>query len=56
MTRKRATKQGNKEVEIRKEDTVVLTTNDPILQLGDEPVDDTVTDASENHDVYIYGE
>jgi virulence-associated protein VagC len=50
--------KGIKEVEIRKENNVVLVvpiTDDPILQLGSQPIDDTVTDASENHDAYIYG-
>ncbi len=27
---------------------------DPILFMGDDPVDDEVTDASENHDRYLY--
>jgi hypothetical protein len=28
---------------------------DPILSLGEDPVDDDVTDASVNHDRYLYG-
>lgn len=28
---------------------------DPILSLGEDPVDDEVTDASVNHDFYLYG-
>jgi len=28
---------------------------DPIFQLGKSPVSDNVTDASVNHDLYIYG-
>jgi hypothetical protein len=28
---------------------------DPILSLGEDPVDDEVTDASVNHDRYLYG-
>ena len=28
---------------------------DPILSLGEDPVEDEVTDASVNHDRYIYG-
>ena len=27
---------------------------DPVLQLGTDPVDDEVTDASVNHDRYLY--
>lgn len=27
---------------------------DPILSMGEDPVDDVVTDASENHDRYLY--
>lgn len=51
--------KGIKEVEIRKEDNLVLVVpviDDPILQLGSEPVTDEATDASENHDRYIYHE
>jgi virulence-associated protein VagC len=49
--------KGIKEVEIRKENNVVLVvpvTADPILQLGSQPIDDSVNDADENHDTYIY--
>ncbi len=28
---------------------------DPILSLGEDPVDDEITDASVNHDRYLYG-
>lgn len=28
---------------------------DPILSLGEDPVEDEITDASVNHDRYIYG-
>lgn len=28
---------------------------DPILSLGEDPVDDEATDASVNHDRYLYG-
>jgi virulence-associated protein VagC len=50
--------KGIKEVEIRKENNMVLVVpvmDDPILQLGSNPIDDAVNDASENHDRYIYG-
>ncbi|HEY0379198.1 MAG TPA: hypothetical protein VGC87_19940 [Pyrinomonadaceae bacterium] len=50
--------KGIEEVEIRKENglvVVVPVTDDPILQLGSQPVSDEVEDASENHDQYIYG-
>ncbi len=50
---------GAEEVEILKEDhrIVILPviTFDPILNLGKNPVECGVSDASENHDRYIYG-
>jgi hypothetical protein len=50
--------EGIKEVEIRKENGLILivplAANDPILQLGQDPIDDEVTDASVEHDRYIY--
>jgi virulence-associated protein VagC len=50
--------EGIKEVEIRKENGMVLIvpvpSEDPILQLGRDPIDDDVTDASVEHDRYIY--
>jgi hypothetical protein len=50
--------EGIKEVEIRKENGLILIVplpaNDPILQLGQDPIDDDVTDASVEHDRYIY--
>ena len=50
--------EGVTEVEIRKENgnilIVPLPSKDPILQLGQDPVDDNVTDASVEHDRYIY--
>ena len=50
--------EGIKEVEIRKENGVIvivpLPANDPILHLGQDPIDDDVTDASVEHDRYIY--
>ncbi|AFY47526.1 hypothetical protein Nos7524_1654 [Nostoc sp. PCC 7524] len=51
--------EGVQEVEIRKENNliVVITTikDDPIFQMGINPVSCGVTDASEETDVYIYG-
>ncbi|MGA9996369.1 MAG: hypothetical protein WBP93_13205 [Pyrinomonadaceae bacterium] len=50
--------KGIKEVEIRKENDLVVVVpiiDDPIFQLGTNPVSDDVEDASENHDQYIYG-
>jgi len=50
--------EGVKEVEIRKEKSVIvivpISEEDPILQFGKEPIEDVVTDASVNHDKYIY--
>ncbi len=50
---------GAKEVEIRREKNYILVIpisgEDPILRFGKNPVSDDVTDASENHDEYIYG-
>ena len=50
--------EGIKEVEIRKEKDRILVipipSDDPILQLGRNPITDDVTDASVNHDRYIY--
>lgn len=50
--------EGIKEVEIRKENGLILIVplpaNDPIFQLGQDPIDDDVTDASVEHDRYIY--
>lgn len=52
--------KGAKEVEIRSENSMILVipigNEDPIWSLADNPVsDDGVTDASVNHDKYIYG-
>jgi hypothetical protein len=51
--------EGVQEVEIRKENNliVVITTikDDPIFEMGMNPVSCGVTDASEETDVYIYG-
>ncbi len=50
---------GAEEVEIRKEDhrivIALLSEPDPIFNLGKNPVDCGVPDASENHDRYLYG-
>jgi len=50
--------EGIQEVEIRKENNLILVIplppEDPILQLGRQPITDEVTDASVNHDRYLY--
>ena len=50
--------EGVKEVEIRKEKSVIvivpISEEDPILQFGKEPIEDVVTNASVNHDKYLY--
>ena len=50
--------EGVKEVEIRREKNyilvILLSGEDPILRFGKNPVSDTITDASVNHDKYIY--
>ena len=50
---------GVNEVEIRKEKNYILVIplsgEDPILRFGKNPVSDGITDASINHDEYIYG-
>jgi virulence-associated protein VagC len=51
--------EGVKKVEIRKSDGVVvvvipLHSEDPILQLGQDPIDEDVSNASVEHDQYIY--
>jgi hypothetical protein len=51
--------EGIEEVEIRKTDSVVVivptTKTDPILALGQHPVECGAPDASERHDQYLYG-
>ncbi|MGI8494944.1 MAG: hypothetical protein ACR2L1_06490 [Pyrinomonadaceae bacterium] len=51
--------EGVKEVEIRREKNFILVIplsgEDPILRFGKNPVSDEITDASINHDEYIYG-
>ena len=49
--------KGIKEVEIRKDNSVILVvpvTEDPIFELGSQPIADDIADASANHDAYIY--
>lgn len=49
--------KGVKEVEIRKDNHLILVmpiTEDPIFALGSQPITDDITDASENHDLYLY--
>ena len=51
--------EGIDEVEIRKEQNVIVvvpvTANDPMLELGKQPITLDVDDASVNHDRYLYG-
>ncbi len=51
--------EGVDEVEIRQEHDAPLilpiTGDDPILELGTQPISDDIDDASENHDHYLYG-
>lgn len=50
--------KGIKEVEIRKERDLVLVVpvvDDPIFQLGSQPISDEIEDASDNHDAYLDG-
>jgi virulence-associated protein VagC len=51
--------EGVTEVEIRKEKNYILiiplSGEDPMLRFGKNPVSDEITDASVNHDKYIYG-
>ena len=50
--------KGVKEVEIRQENGVIvivpLAVEDPILEFGKDPIEDEITDASVNHDKYLY--
>ncbi len=49
---------GVSEIEIRSENNriiiIPLPEPDPILALGSEPIDDTITDGSVNHDRYLH--
>jgi len=51
--------EGHEEVEIRKEgDQILILLSpavDPILGLGNDPVECGAPDASEHHDSYLYG-
>jgi hypothetical protein len=51
--------EGIDEVEIRREQNAIVVvpvmTEDPILELGRQPVTIGVDDASTNHDRYLYG-
>lgn len=51
--------EGVDEVEIRKADNVLLIVptakSDPILALGQNPVNCGIADAAEHHDRYLYG-
>jgi virulence-associated protein VagC len=51
--------KGIQAVEIHKHQNVIvivpIAEEDPILQLGKDPIVDTIMDASVNHDHYIYG-
>jgi hypothetical protein len=50
--------EGIDEVEIRKENDLILViplaADDPIMELGEQPIVGDVTDASEKHDQYLY--
>jgi hypothetical protein len=50
--------EGIEEVEIRKENGLILivpvVSRDPVFNIGKHPVEDGITDASVNHDRYIY--
>lgn len=52
--------EGVDEVEIRKERSAILLLPighaDPIRELGQQPIKDTVNDASIDHDRYLYGQ
>ena len=51
--------KGIEEVEIKKENNMIVVTptsqTDPILELGQHPIMCGVSDASEEHDRYLYG-
>ena len=51
--------EGIEEVTIKKEDGVIVIVptvqNDPIWNLGKDPIKCDVSDASEQHDKYLYG-
>ena len=51
--------KGVKEVEVRRQNGLIVVVpvgaQDPIFNIGKNPVKSGVTDASVNHDKYIYG-
>jgi hypothetical protein len=51
--------KGVKEVEVRRQNGLIVVVpvgdNDPIFNIGKNPVKLGLKDASENHDKYIYG-
>jgi hypothetical protein len=51
--------KGVKEVEVRRQNGLIVVVpvgaKDPIFDIGKNPVKSGVTDASVNHDKYIYG-
>lgn len=50
--------EGMDEVEMYRQDGAVIIVSsrdkDPVFEIGDNPIDDEITDASVNHDHYIY--
>jgi virulence-associated protein VagC len=52
--------EGVEEVEVRKEHRrlliIPIRSNDPLLELGAEPVEDDIDDASVDHDHYLYSQ
>lgn len=52
--------EGIEEVELKKENGVITLVptvqNDPIWNLGKDPIECDVSDASEQHDKYLYGQ
>ena len=50
--------QGISEVDIRRENDIIILTpvggEDPLKRIGQNPVDDSITDGGENHDRYLY--
>lgn len=50
--------EGIEEVEVRKEErrllVIPITSKDPLLELGTQPVEDDTRDASAHHDRYLY--
>ena len=50
--------EGIEEVEIQEENGFILVrpviADDPVFNIGKHPIEDSITDASVNHDHYIY--